>query len=217
MADMTLYVGNKNYSSWSLRPWLALRQAGLEFDEVVIPLDEAATSENIRRHSPSGRVPVLRHGELTVWESLSICEYASELAPEAGLWPADRAARAVARSAASEMHAGFAALRGHFPMNMRSSFPDRGASTEAQADINRVTALWRDCRKRFGEGGPFLFGAFSIVDAMFAPVVSRFRTYKIDLDEVASAYVEAVWSLPALQDWVAAARKEPMVIPYAEF
>jgi len=217
MADMTLYVGNKNYSSWSLRPWLALRQAGLEFDEVVIPLDEAATSENIRRHSPSGRVPVLRHGELTVWESLSICEYASELAPEAGLWPADRAARAVARSAASEMHAGFAALRGHFPMNMRSSFPDRGASTEAQADINRVTALWRDCRKRFGEGGPFLFGAFSIADAMFAPVVSRFRTYKIDLDEVASAYVEAVWSLPALQDWVAAARKEPMVIPYAEF
>jgi glutathione S-transferase len=217
MADITIYLGNKNYSSWSLRPWLALKHTGAVFDEVVIPLREAATRGTILRHSPSGRVPALKHGTLTVWESLAICEYLAETFPEAGLWPQDRAARAVARAVSSEMHAGFAALRGHLPMNMRSSFPGRGVTPEVQADINRITAIWRDCRKRFGEGGPFLFGSFTVADAMYAPVVSRFRTYKVELEEVAQAYADAVWGLPALQEWLTAATNEPMIIEESEF
>jgi glutathione S-transferase len=217
MADFTLYIGNKNYSSWSLRPWLALKHTGAAFDEVMIPLDEPTTKATILRHSPSGRVPALLHGELTVWDSFAICEYLAELFPEAKLWPEAKDARAVARAAASEMHSGFAALRGHLPMNIRSSFPNRGVTPEVQADVNRITVLWRDCRKRFGAGGDFLFGAFSTADAMFAPVVTRFRTYKIELDEVAQAYTDAVVALPAMQEWATAARNEPMVIESAEF
>jgi len=217
MADFTLYIGNKNYSSWSLRPWLALKHTGAAFDEVVIPLDEPTTKATILRHSPSGRVPALLHGELTVWDSLAICEYLAEIFPETKLWPEAKDARAVARAASSEMHSGFAALRGHLPMNVRSSFPNRGVNPEVQADINRITVLWRDCRKRFGAGGDFLFGAFSNADAMFAPVVTRFRTYKIELDEVAQAYADAVWALPAMQEWATAARNEPMIIESAEF
>ncbi|MGE0725265.1 MAG: glutathione S-transferase family protein [Alphaproteobacteria bacterium] len=217
MADITIYLGNKNYSSWSLRGWLMLKASGLEFDEVIIPLDEPTTRETVLRHSPSGRVPAIRHGEHTIWDTMAIGEYLNEVAPDAGLWPADRAARAIARSVSAEMHSGFADLRGHFPMNMRSTFSDLSPTPAAQADINRIAAIWRDCRRRFGGTGEFLFGGFTIADAMFAPVVSRFRTYKIEADEVAEAYEEAVWNLPAMQEWVAAAKKEPMVIPYAEF
>jgi glutathione S-transferase len=217
MADITIYLGNKNYSSWSLRPWLALKQTAAAFTEELIPLSEAATRSTILRYSPSGRVPALKHNGLTVWDSLAICEYLAEAFPKVHLWPKDKAARAVARAVSAEMHSGFAALRNHLPMNMRSSFPNRGVTPDVQADINRVTAIWRDCRKRFGEGGPFLFGGFSNADAMYAPVVSRFRTYKVELEAEAQAYTDAVWALPALQEWLTAAKNEPMIIESAEF
>ena len=212
MAEITIYLGNKNYSSWSLRPWLALKQTGAAFDEVLIPLSEAATRGTILRHSPSGRVPALKHGELVLWDSLAICEYVAETFPEAGLWPRHAAARGVARSVSAEMHSGFSALRNHLPMNVRSSFPNRGVTPEVQADINRIGAIWRDCRKRFGGGGAFLFGGFTVADAMYAPVVSRFRTYRVELDDVTQAYADAVWALPAMQEWATAARNEPMII-----
>ncbi len=217
MADLTIYIGNKNYSSWSLRGWLMVKQSGIEFDEVVIALDEPTTRETILRHSPSGAVPAIRHADRTVWDSLAIGEYLAELAPQAGLWPADPAIRALARCVSAEMHSGFAAMRQHFPMNMRSTFSDRFPTAAAQADINRIAAIWRDCRRRFGGTGQFLFGEFSIADAMYAPVCSRFRTYKIEMDEVGQAYCDAIWAHPPLQEWLQAARKEPMIIPSAEF
>jgi glutathione S-transferase len=217
MAEFTIYIGNKNYSSWSLRGWLMLKHTGAAFDDVVIPLSEPSTRATILRHSPSGKVPALRHGDHLVWDSLAIGEYLAELYPSARLWPEEMKARSVARAVSAEMHAGFAPLRTHLPMNMRSSFPDRGVTPEAQADINRVTALWRDCRSRFGAGGEFLFGHFTIADATYAPVVSRFRTYKIALEEEAQRYADAIWALPALQEWLAAARNEPMIIEAAEF
>src|ERR1700731_2776293 len=209
MADFTIYLGNKNYSSWSLRPWLVLEQTGVAFDEIVIPLYEPTSKATIMKYSPSGTVPVLRHGELVVWDSLAICEYLAESFSTFQLWPRDPDARAVARSVCAELHSGFQALRAHLPMNMRSSFPNRGVTPEVQADINRITAIWRDCRKRFGEGGPFLFGGFTNADAMYAPVVSRFRTYRVELEEEAQAYADAVWVLPALQEWLTAAKNEP--------
>jgi glutathione S-transferase len=217
MAEFTIYIANKNYSSWSLRGWLPLKHTGASFEEVVIPLREPMTRGTILRHSPSGRVPALTHGDLTVWDSLSICEYLAETFPEAKLWPDDKTARAVARSVSAEMHSGFQALRQHLPMNIRSSFPNRGVTPEVQADINRIGAMWRDCRKRFGAAGPFLFGAFTAADCMYAPVVSRFRTYKVELDEVAQAYCDAVWALPAMQEWLTDATNEPMIIEDAEF
>jgi glutathione S-transferase len=217
MAEFTIYIGNKNYSSWSLRGWLMLKHTGTAFDEVLIPLSEPSTRATILRHSPSGKVPALQHGERMIWDSLAIGEYLAEVFPSARLWPEEMKARSVARAVSAEMHAGFAPLRTHLPMNMRSSFPDRGVTPEAQADINRITALWRDCRNRFGAGGEFLFGHFTIADAMYAPVVSRFRTYKIALEEEAQRYADAIWALPALQEWLAAARNEPMIIEAAEF
>jgi glutathione S-transferase len=217
MADFTIYIGNKNYSSWSLRAWLMMKATGEPFEEVLIPIYEPQSRDEILRHSPSGKVPALVHGEVTVWESLAIGEYLAERVPAARLWPEDTAARAVARAVSQEMHAGFAHLRGHLPMNMRSSFPGRGMTEEAQADLNRIAALWRDCRKRFGAGGGFLFGHFTIADAMYAPVVSRLRTYKIDLEEEAQDYADSVWAHPPLQEWAAAARNEPMVIEEFEF
>jgi glutathione S-transferase len=218
MAELTIYLGNKNYSSWSLRPWLVLKQIGIAFDEVVIPLYQPASREILLKHSPSGKVPALRHGEVTVWDSLAICEYLADSFPTFRLWPADHMARAAARAVSAEMHSGFAALRSHLPMNVRSSFPNRGLTPEAQADINRIAAIWRDCRKRFGEGnGDFLFGRFTIADAMYAPVATRFRTFRIALDRDAQAYCEAIMALPAMQEWIAAARNEPMVVEAYEF
>jgi glutathione S-transferase len=218
MADLTIYLGNKNYSSWSLRPWLVLKQIGVMFDEVVIPLYEPSSKATIMKYSPSGTVPALRHGGLVVWDSLAICEYLAESFPTFHLWPKDSDARAVARSACAELHSGFQALRSHLPMNVRASVPNRVLTPEAQADVNRVMAIWRDCRKRFGEGkGGFLFGPFSIADATYAPVVTRFRTYKVELEREAEAYCEAITSLPAMQEWIAAARNEPMIIDRYEF
>ncbi len=225
MEQLTLVIGNKNYSSWSLRPWLAMKVAGLSFAEELITLDAPDTRQNILRHSPAGRVPILKHGALAIWDSLAICEYIAELAPAANLWPAtssstaegaapgsgppSREARAVARSVSAEMHSGFGALRSELPMNICGHFPHRKRSTEAQADIARVLSLWGDCRRRFGHGGPFLFGAFTIADAMFAPVVSRCRSYDVELDDVAGAYCNAIWSLAPMRAWAAAAALEP--------
>jgi glutathione S-transferase len=218
MPDLTIYLCNKNYSSWSLRPWLVLKQTTVAFTEVVIPLYQPTSKATLLKYSPSGRVPVLQHGVLTIWDSLAICEYLAEAFPTFELWPKESAARAVARAVSAEMHAGFQALRQHLPMNVRSSFPDRGATPEVQADINRVMAIWRDCRARFGKGrGDFLFGGFTIADAMYAPVASRFRTYRIELEREADAYCDAIMALPAMQEWVAAARNEPMVVEQFEF
>ena len=216
MAEFTIYIGNKNYSSWSFRAWLMVKAAGIDFEEVLIPLYEPQSRPEILRHSPSGKVPALEHGPVTVWESLAIGEYLAELLPKVKLWPEARDARAAARAISHEMHAGFLPLRRHFPMNMRSVF-DREIIPEIQGDIDRITALWRDCRKRFGKGGDFLFGHFTIADAMYAPVVSRFRTFKVPLDADAEAYGAAVTAWPAYQEWLAAARNEPMIIEQWEF
>ncbi|WP_299444522.1 glutathione S-transferase family protein [uncultured Rhodospira sp.] len=216
MADYILVIGNKTYSSWSLRPWLALRVAGIPFREEVIPLDQADTRDRILAHSGAGTVPVLRHGDLTVWESLAILEYIAERHPDAGLWPDSQASRAVARSVAAEMHAGFAALRRAMPMNTRRDRPAMDAAPDVQADIDRIATLWRDCRAHHRAGGPFLFGRFTIADAMFAPVASRFRTYGVPLDEVCAGYVEAVHALPAMIEWCADADREPWVVDRSE-
>jgi glutathione S-transferase len=216
VAEFTLYIGNKNYSSWSLRPWLLMKQAGLVFDEVVIPLYTPTAKQEILRHSPSGRVPCLKHGDITVWDSLAIAEYLADLFPQAQLWPADPDARAVARGAAAEMHAGFAALRQNMPMNLRAAFPGQGLSPAVQEDINRITALWRDCRRRFAGHKPLLFGDFSIADAMYAPVVARFATYAVPLGEDARDYVRLILELPAMREWIEAAKQEPWTIPQFE-
>ncbi len=216
MADFTIYIGNKNYSSWSLRAWLMLKQTGVAFDEVVIPIQTPTTRGEILRHSPSGKVPALVHGPTVVWESLAIGEYLAETFPSAKLWPENTEARALARAVSAEMHAGFVPLRQHFPMNMRSTF-DRELIPEIQGDIDRIGALWLDCRKRFGDGGDFLFGPFTIADAMYAPVVSRFRSFKVALEPEIEAYAAAITAWPAYQEWLAAAKNEPMVIEKWEF
>jgi glutathione S-transferase len=216
MAEFTVVIGNKNYSSWSLRGWLMARIAGIEFDEIVIPLDLPDTQTAIRKHSPSGRVPVLLHRGLAVWESLAIAEYLNDLKPEAGLWPASAAARAHARSISTEMHAGFLDLRNNMPMNIRASYPGKGMTPGVRADIERITGLWRDCRKRFSgafqKDDGFLFGTFGAADAMYAPVVTRFRTYDVKLDSETDAYCNAVLAQPAMKDWIDAAKHEPWLI-----
>lgn len=217
MSDITLVLGNKNYSSWSMRPWLALKHTGLEFEELVIPLDTPGYKAEILKYSSAGRVPILKRGDLTVWDSLAICEYAAEISPEVPLWPEDAAARAVARSVSCEMHTGFAALRKYMPMNVRSSFPKEGREPGVQEDIDRIRSIWRSCRNNYGFDGPFLFGRFTVADAMFAPVVSRFRTYAVELGEVEQAYADAVWALDSVRAWVKDAEDEPMIIDSAEF
>ena len=204
MAKPLLVIGNKNYSSWSLRPWLALRMAGIDFDEVRISLYLPGAKEQILRHSPAGKVPVLRDDERLVFESLAICEYAAELAPQARLWPADAGVRAHARSISAEMHAGFGALRAAMPMNVRER--GRRLATPPAApvrdDVARITAIFEDCRARHAAAGAFLFGAFTVADAMFAPVVSRFATYSVSLPPAAQAYADAVLGLAPMQEWL---------------
>ena len=220
MADFTLVIGNKNYSSWSLRGWLMAKAAGIEFEEIVIPLDLPETASAIRKHSPSGRVPVLLHRGLAVWESLAIGEYLNDLKPEAGLWPAAVAARAQARSISTEMHAGFHELRNNMPMNIRASSPGKGMTPAVRAEIERITSMWRDCRKRFSGAAAkddgFLFGQFSAVDAMYAPVVTRLRTYAVPVDSDTDAYCKAVLAYPPMKEWVDAAKNEPWLIDSAE-
>lgn len=212
MSRIQLVIGNKNYSSWSLRAWLALCQTGVDFDEVVIPLDRPETPDAIRQWSPSGKVPLLRDGELTVWDSLAIGEHLAERFPGAGLWPREQSARATARSAAAEMHSGFAALRRAMPMDVRTRAP-KAPEPDVAGDIQRICDLWADCRERFGRGhGEFLFGPFTLADAFYAPVASRFLTYGVELSGTARAYVEAVMATPAMRAWAAAAAEEPWVI-----
>jgi len=216
MADTTIYIGNRNYSSWSLRAWLMLRQTAATFESILIPLYGPGSKDEILRHSPSGKVPALHHGDVTVWDSLAIGEYLAETFPEARLWPAAAAARACARSVSAEMHAGFVSLRRHLPMNMRRVVKPRPLTEEVQADVTRIAAIWRDCRRRFAGSGAFLFGEFGIADAMYAPVVSRLRSYAVPIDRDTVSYCEAVERHPPYQEWRAAAKDEPMVVPEFE-
>ncbi len=218
MAEFTLIIGNRNYSSWSLRAWLALAASGGEFDDMVIPLRQADTRENILRHSPSGKVPVLRHGDTVIWDSLAIAEYLAEHVPHAELWPSAIEARAAARAVSAEMHAGFLALRRAMPMNIRATPPTQAPelADDVRADVNRIEAIWRNCRQHFGADGELLFGGFTIADAMYAPMASRFRTFGVTLEDTAQAYVEAVLGHPLMVQWTEAAENETWIIPEFE-
>ena len=207
-----LVVGSRNYSSWSLRPWLLMRHLGLEFTERQFELDTPEFEAEIAKLSPTRRVPVLLHGEVRVWESLAICEYASELADGRG-WPRDPASRAIARSVAAEMHSGFAALRTACPMNARASGRRVPMTASLERDLQRLDAIWSGFRRDHGELGPFLFGAFSVADAMFAPVVLRVRSYGLPLSELARRYLDTMLADPHLRDWVEESRRETRVIP----
>ena len=206
--DATLYVGNRNYSSWSLRGALLVRQSGIACREVLIPLDTEEFAAKIGAVSPTRRVPVLHVDGLVIWDTLAIAEFLHEQNPAAGLWPQDRAARARARSVSAEMHSGFMDLRSSMPMDLRGrhTLP---MTPDVQADVARIDALWNDCRARHGRGGDYLFGAWCAADAMYAPVVSRFRTYGVELSPGARRYVDAVWQWPALKTLVAEAVVEP--------
>lgn len=212
----TLAIGNKNYSSWSLRPWLLLRAFGIAFDEHRILLDTPEFHDEVRQWSPSGRVPALHDGDLVVWDSLAICEYANERWLDGRGWPGDVATRALARSAAAEMHSGFAALRKQLPMNCRRTPGSYRWNDDAQADIDRVQALWHQMRSRHGGDGAFLCGAFGIVDAIFAPVAIRFRGYGVAVDAECAAYCDALFAMPAMQKWIAAGRVEPEHLPVTD-
>jgi glutathione S-transferase len=210
MASLTLVIGNKNYSSWSLRAWLLLKHLGVTFDEVVVSLDTADTREQLERYGPSGRVPVLHDGELIVWDSLAICEYVAELTGQG--WPQARAARAVARSVCAEMHSGFTNLRTLWPMNARARNRHTVVTAALEADVERIDVLWNDCRRRFGSGGPWLFGEYTVADAVYAPVVLRFNTYGARISPTARWYMATVLEDGALQEWLQAAQQEPWTI-----
>jgi len=213
---LKLVIGNKNYSSWSLRPWIGMKVAGIAFEEIFIPLYEPGSKEKILSYSPGGKVPILLDGDNAVWESLAILEYLAEKFPDAGLWPKEASTRAVARSVAHEMHGGFMPLRNHCPMNMWRPVIKRELPPEVGANVRRIENLWNDCRARFGRAGPFLFGRFGAVDAMYAPVVSRFHTYTVDVNAGARAYMDAVMALPAWREWREAGVKETWVLPQDE-
>jgi glutathione S-transferase len=203
-----IVIGNKRYSSWSLRPWLVLKHFGLPFEETVIGLDLPDTDEKIRKLSPSGRVPAIVDSGLTIWDSLAICEYLAETHADRGLWPKDAGARARARSVSAEMHSGFQDLRNDCGMKVLETFPPAKLRPQTQADVARINAIWSDCLAK--SGGPFLFGDFCIADAMYAPVVTRFRTYGLPAEGAVKAYIDTMWNLPALQAWVEGARQETL-------
>ncbi|MBY4896653.1 glutathione S-transferase family protein [Cupriavidus sp. AU9028] len=205
---MKLVIGNKNYSSWSLRPWIALTHAGIPFEEANLRLFTDSFDRDVAVYSASGKVPVLVDGDVRVWDSLAIVEYLAERFPEHRLWPADPVARAYARSICAEMHSGFANLRSQMPMNIVAMLPGLGWNRAVQRDIDRIAAIWTDARQRYGQDGPFLFGQFSNADAFYAPVVSRFATYGVHLPEPAKAYADFILALPAMQQWIEGARKE---------
>jgi glutathione S-transferase len=206
----TLYIGNKNYSSWSLRPWVLMKTAGIAFREERIALYRPGSRERLLAVAPAGKVPCLHDGATVVWDSLAIAEYLAERHP--GVWPADPAARAWARCASAEMHSGFAVLREEFGMNVRLAM-SRQPSAQVAPEISRILALWREGRDRFGRGGDFLCGAFSVVDAFWCPVAFRFRSYGIALDETAGAYHRALLALPAMREWAEDAVRETERIP----
>ena len=209
----TLVIADKNISSWSLRPWLALKQRGIPFAEECIRLRQPDSKAEILRHSPSGQVPALKTRTGVVWDSLAILDYLAERHPERQLWPSDEEARAAARSISAEMHSGFTTLRNDMPMDLLGRFASPPLSAALEADIARIAAIWRDTRARFGQGGPFLFGAFTCADAMYAPVATRFRTYGVDLgrfgdDGTGAAYAATILALPAMAEWTEGAGQE---------
>jgi glutathione S-transferase len=214
MDKLTLYIANKNYSSWSMRPWMALTAAGVPFEEVLIPFDDAGGNPKFREISPTGRVPVLHHGDVRVWESLAIIEYVAELFPDKGIWPKAAADRAVARSVSMEMLSGFRALRGACPMNMRRPKGKIELPAGLGEDVGRIKTIWEELRAK--SGGPFLFGEFTAADAMFAPVVNRFDVYDLVTDAATLAYMDAVKSHPAWTAWRDAALKESWIVPSDE-
>ena len=205
---MRLLIGNKNYSSWSLRPWLLLSHLEIPFDEESLSFNDPDFKARVRRYSPVGQVPVLIDDDLVVWDTLAIVEYLAERFPERGVWPSDRAARARARAICAEIHSGFSALRNALPMNCELRLDWAPRDVQVQRDIARIVDMWTDCRARFGAGGPFLFGAFSAADATYAPVVRRFLGFDVKLPEVAAKYVATIDALPAMRAWVAAGLTE---------
>jgi glutathione S-transferase len=209
---LKLIIGNKNYSSWSFRPWIAMKVAGIAFEEEVISLEASDFKARVGKVSGTGKVPALVDGNVHVWESLAILEYLAEKYPHAHLWPADPAARALARAIAAEMHAGFGPLRRHLPMNMWRPVTPRQLTPEVETNVRRIEAIWTDCRRGYGADGGFLFGGFGAADAMYAPVVSRFHTYGVEVGATARAYMDAVMALPAWSEWRAAALAEPWVL-----
>ena len=214
MAPLTLVIGNKNYSSWSLRPWLLLKHLGVSFDEILIPLDTPETREEIDKHGPSGRVPVLQDGALRVWDSLAICEYVAEITGRG--WPTAREARAVARAVSAEMHSGFTTLRSLWPMNARARNRHTAVTAALEAEVERIDVIWNDCRSRYGAGGPWLFGEYSVADAMYAPVVLRFNTYGASISQTARWYMASVLEDGALQEWLQAAKQESWTLAASE-
>ncbi len=217
---LKLVIGNKNYSSWSMRAWVLLRQAGIPFEEIQLKFDENARATGVEYFSPTRQVPVLLLNDAPVWDSLAICETVAEIYPEKRLLPEHPRRRAVARSICAEMHAGFRELRNAMPMNIRASLPGKGMSEAVQRDITRVVDAWCDCREQCGGSGELLFGHFTVADAYYAPVVMRFMTYDVPLPPVARQYVEAVRALPAVAEWMSAARRETEFVaadePYAQ-
>ncbi|APR78420.1 Glutathione S-transferase [Minicystis rosea] len=215
-----LYIGNKNYSSWSLRPWLVLTWAGIPFEERVIPLGGPgygkAQIPEVVAVSPSGRVPALEVDGITIWDSLAIAEWAAEAAPSAHLWPEDPRTRAICRAVTCEMHSSFGAVRRDLSMNIRRRTTPRAWPDDTQADLARIEALWADTRERYGAGGPFLFGARTIADAFYAPVATRLRTYGVPMRPASQAYADAIFADPAFRAWEAAAIAEPWTIPQTE-
>ncbi|MBC8037330.1 MAG: glutathione S-transferase family protein [Rhizobiales bacterium] len=216
MSSITLVIGNKIYSSWSLRPWIALTMAGIPFDEEMIWLDQPDTKAKISAHSKAGRVPILRHGKITIWESLAILEYLAETFPEKNLWPKTKAARAMARSICSEMHAGFSSLRNACPMNLRRPRKPVTLSDATKTDIQRIENMWRECRTNFAKGGKFLFGKYCNADSMFAPVVTRFDTFDIQVAKDTRQYMDNVMATSAFKAWKEAALKETSRIEHDE-
>lgn len=217
MADpMTLVIGSKNYSSWSLRPWLILAANALPFTEVMVPLGTEETTSRIQQHSPTGRVPVLKVGDQVIWDSLAIAEFLAERFPEKQIWPQDTKQRALARSICAEMHSGFMPLRERLPMNIRRRYTNFVIGNDVQPSIERIAAIWRECRNRYGRpsGGDFLFGQFGAADAFYAPVVTRFATYGVRLDPVGEEYMQSIQQLPAMQTWRRDAEQEPRIDKY---
>ncbi len=211
-----LIIGNKNYSSWSLRPWIAMKVAGIAFEETLISLESPDFKAKVTALSGAGKVPVLIDGDVRVWDSLAILEFLVEKFPAAALWPAQEKARAHARAVAAEMHSSFLALRRQLPMNVRRPVKPRPLEADAALDVARIDAIWRECRAQRGEGGPFLYGAFGAADAMYAPVVWRFHTYAVEVSAIARDYMRAVLALPACLEWRDAARREPWILPHDE-
>jgi glutathione S-transferase len=212
MSEFHLIIGNKNFSSWSLRPWMLMTHLGVQFRETIVPLDTPQFKDQLARYGPTGRVPVLQHGSLTVWDSLAICEYIAEVTGRG--WPANREARAVARSVSAEMHSGFAHLRSECPMNAKARDRRVPLTSGLQAEVERVAAIWSDCRSRFGQNaGRWLFGEYSIADAMYAPVVLRFNTYGLPATVPARSYIATALEDPSLQQWLSAAQDETWTVP----